>query len=67
MINVNSASLLSFSFQDGAYAAIPEHVSASAINLIEQMLVVDPNSHITINEVGRHAWLQVQDARDVDT
>ena len=54
------AILLSLSFQDGAHAAIPEYVSASAKDLIALMLVVDPNSRITISEVGRHAWLHVQ-------
>ena len=33
------AILLSFSFQDGAHAAIPEYVSASAKDLIALMLV----------------------------
>ncbi|CAO2206394.1 unnamed protein product [Urochloa humidicola] len=51
------------SITDGAYT-IPEYVSASARDLISGMLVVDPNSRMTISEVGRHAWFQVI---DVDT
>eukprot|EP00835_Amoeboradix_gromovi_P003072 NODE_191_length_15469_cov_0.243071.p4 type:complete len:510 gc:universal NODE_191_length_15469_cov_0.243071:10902-12431(+) len=35
---------------------IPEHISSSAQNLIERMLVIDPKKRITMDEIFYHPW-----------
>ncbi|KYQ93026.1 putative protein serine/threonine kinase [Tieghemostelium lacteum] len=38
---------------------IPDFVSASCADLIRKMLVVDPMKRITISEIRKHPWFQV--------
>lgn len=45
-----------------AQYTIPSHVSQACANLIERMLVVEPDQRATIEEIKKHPWLSsVQD------
>jgi 5'-AMP-activated protein kinase catalytic alpha subunit len=38
---------------------VPSHVSSSCKDLISAMLVVDPLKRITIEEIRKHEWFQI--------